>query len=286
MNQKIILGTVQFGLNYGINNSFGQPSEKEVFDILDSAYNNGINCLDTADAYGNSIAIIGDYHSSRSSKFKILSKFKNAREGELAQIARESLNKLKIKQFEVYSYHSFTDYLLNQSLMEELKELKLKGLIRKIGISVYTNDELEKAIEDINIDVIQLPYNLLDNNNLRGVWIESAKEKSKQIHVRSIFLQGLFFMDFNRFPEKLSPLKPYIQKIKDFCLNESLSLQSLALSYALFNKNIDNVLIGVDNSSQFLTNIRSVQNNQKAFDFINNSVLVKEIELLNPVNWK
>jgi predicted aldo/keto reductase-like oxidoreductase len=63
-------------------------------------------------------------------------------------------------------------------------------------------------------------------------------------------------------------------------------MQTLALSYALYNKNIDNVLIGVENNTQLLKNIESIQNHQKAFDFINNSVFVKETELLNPVNWK
>jgi aryl-alcohol dehydrogenase-like predicted oxidoreductase len=116
--------------------------------------------------------------------------------------------------------------------------------------------------------------------------LEKAKLKGKEVHIRSVFLQGLFFMDFNNFPEKLAPLKPYIQKIKDFCSNESLSMQTLALSYALFNNNIDKVLIGVDNTSQLNKNIESILDHQKAFDFINNSVFVKETELLNPANWK
>ncbi len=286
MNKKIILGTVQFGLNYGINNSSGKPFENETFEILDTALANGIDSLDTADVYGDSIKIIGKYNLTRNQQLKVLSKFKNVKNGDLKLIARDSLETLNINKFEVYSYHSFPDYLSNKNIKEDLLELKSNGLIEKIGISIYSNYEFEKTIDDENIDVIQLPYNLLDNSNLRGYLIEKAKMNGKEIHVRSVFLQGLFFMDFDRFPEKLQPLKNYIKTIKDFCMMEFISIQTLALSYALYNKNIDKVLIGVDNSSQLLSNIKSIHNNQKAFDFIDNSIIVKEIDLLNPVNWK
>ena len=286
MINKIILGTVQLGLSYGINNSSGKPSEKEAFDILDLAYARGIDWLDSADAYGDSIEVISRYHKISNSRFKISNKFKNVKKGELKYIVENSLKRLDIPQFEVYSFHSFNDYLNNRVILSDLIKLKSKELIKKTGISVYTNAELDRVIDDVNIDVIQLPYNILDNINLRGSLLERAKSQGKEIHIRSVFLQGLFFMEFNRFPENLSPLKPYIQKILDFCKTESLSMQTLALSYALYNKNIDNVLIGVENNTQLLKNIESIQNHQKAFDFINNSVFVKETELLNPVNWK
>jgi uncharacterized protein len=284
-NDKIILGTVQFGLHYGINNLAGKPSEKEVFNILDIAHDNGIDCLDTADAYGDSIALIGKYHKSRSFRFKVLSKFKNIKRDDLKDNVIKSLKEINISDFEVYSYHSFNEYENNQDLMDILIELKSKGIVTKIGISVYTNSELEQTILDSRIDVIQLPYNILDNINLRGSLIERAKSSGKEVHTRSVFLQGLFFVDSERYPEKLIPLKPYIQEIKDFCKAESVSMQSVALSYVLANKNIDRVLIGVDTSSQLLSNIESIKNHQKAFEFIDNFVVVKETELLNPVNW-
>jgi len=286
VKHKIILGTVQFGLNYGINNSAGKTSGKEVFEILDLASKNGIINLDTADAYGSSISQIAKYHYSRGTRFKILSKFSGVKKGELKQVAEKSLISLGIDSFEVFSYHSFNDFLNKRYLADELLELKSLGRIKSTGISVYSNGELEKVIEDKNIDVVQLPYNLLDNSNLRGSLINKARAEGKVVHVRSVFLQGLFFMNFRRFPEKLTPLKAYLQKINEFCANDSLSLLSLAFSYALYNQNIDNVLIGVDNCSQLQSNLDSVIFNQKGFDYIDNNVFVKEIDLLNPVNWK
>jgi len=283
---KLILGTVQFGLNYGINNSSGKPSENEVFEILDMASEENIELLDTADAYGNAIEQIGLYHQQRKNRFKILSKFKEVKAGELFDHARNSLNKLHITHFEVYSYHSFVDYLNYPYLKDELQSLKDKKLIKKIGISVYSNAELQQVITDKDIDVIQLPYNLLDNHNIHGLYIDQAKHNNKEIHTRSVFLQGLLFMNEEAIPQKLISLKPYIQKIRSYCKNESINLQSLALSYAIYNKHIDYVLIGIDTKDQLLKNIESVANLKNAFDYINQNINVKETELLNPVNWK
>jgi len=283
---KLILGTVQFGLNYGINNFFGKPTQKEVFEILDVASEQSIESLDTADAYGNAIEQIGLYHLQRNKRFKIQSKFTNVKLGDIFDKTLTSLNKLHIPHFEVYSYHSFADYLNHLYLKEELRSLKNNGLIKKIGISVYTNIELQNVIADNDIDVIQIPYNLLDNHNIRGSYINQAKHNKKEIHVRSVFLQGLFFMDEFSIPEKLIPLKPYIRKIKSYCENESINLLSLALSYAVYDKQIDHVLLGVDSAEHLLKDIESIVEIRNAFEYIDQNIKVKETELLNPVNWE
>jgi len=283
---KLMLGTVQFGLNYGINNTYGKPSQKEVFEILDAAGVQNIESLDTADAYGNSIELIGQYHQQQNHRFNILSKFKGISEGQIFEQVKDSMNKLQIECFQVYSYHSFADYINHPYIKDELQSLKCDGLIEKIGISVYTNSELEQVIEDKDIDVIQLPFNLLDNQNIRGQHIDIAKKKQKEIHVRSVFLQGLLLMDEESIPQKLKSLKPYIQKINSYCKDKSINIQSLALSYAIYNQQIDHVLIGVDSKDQLLKNIASIADYKNAFDFINQYIIVKETELLNPVNWK
>ncbi len=286
MINKLVLGTVQFGLNYGINNSNGMPSEDEVFKILDTAYDNGIYNLDTADAYGNAISVICKYHRSRHHKFNLFSKFKSVKYGEFERVVNASLEKLDIERFEVYSYHSFKDYSDDKNIIEDLINLKKKGLVNKIGISVYTNYELEIVVQDNFIDVIQLPFNLLDNQNLRGNLVSMARRNGKEVHARSVFLQGLFFKDFNTFPNKLTPLISYLKKISDYSLDEHITMESLALSYVLFNENINNILIGIDNMNQLENNLKSIIKNPAAFDFINDNIFVKETELLNPVNWQ
>ncbi|MBK9389763.1 MAG: aldo/keto reductase [Bacteroidetes bacterium] len=193
MINKLVLGTVQFGLNYGINNSNGMPSEDEVFKILDTAYDNGIYNLDTADAYGNAISVIGKYHRSRHNKFNLFSKFKSVKYGEFERVVNASLEKLDIERFEVYSYHSFKDYSDDKNIIEDLINLKKKGLVNKIGISVYTNYELEIVVQDNFIDVIQLPFNLLDNQNLRGKLVSMARRNGKEVHARSVFPARIVF---------------------------------------------------------------------------------------------
>lgn len=284
MTNKLILGTVQFGLNYGINNKSGKTSEQEAFDVLDTACENRIEYLDTADAYGDAIQVLGKYQINSKNRFKILSKFKGIKAGELRNHAIKALDLLGISSFEVYSYHSFNDYIQNPATVTELSDLKNANLIYKTGISVYSNQEFEKVIDEELIDVIQIPYNILDNMNTRGALIEKARQKGKEIHCRSVFLQGLFFM--NELPIQLKPLESYLSKIKEFCNFESISIQELALSYTLFNNDIKNVLIGVDNKEQLLNNLKAIKQNDKAFDFINKNIAVKETELLNPVNWK
>ena len=107
------------------------------------------------------------------------------------------------------------------------------------------------------------------------------KEKGVEIHVRSTFLQGLFFKERNHLPPKLQPLKPYLEQLDVYAQNQQISIAELALNYNLQNKYIDGVLIGVDNVEQLKTNLSSI------IDFpINLSIPVKEKELLNPVNWK
>ncbi len=286
MNNKLILGTVQFGLNYGINNVTGKLSANDIFHILDYAFDNGIDSLDTAEVYGDANETIGSYHNNRQHRFKINNKFRYQPGINLPDIIKSSLLNLNINQFEVLSFHAFSDYSNYPEVIHELKEFKSRGLIKKIGISIYTNDEFAKVIGDKLIDVIQLPYNVLDNENLRGSLIKKAKENFKEIHVRSVFLQGLIFADEDSLKQNLSPIKYYIGRIKDLCKNQSIDLQSLALSYVAFNESIDKILIGVDNQDQLDINLRSFKNNKSAFDFINQNILVIETELLNPVNWK
>ena len=282
---KYILGTVQFGLNYGVNNQLGKPSEDKVFQILDEAFKQNIHLLDTAEAYGNAVDIIGQYHKSGKNQFKVLSKFKDVTKGLLSDQISKNLDLLNIDSFEVYSYHSYSDFWEKKYLLDELEKAKQNGSIKKIGISLYTNTEMESAIQCKSIDVIQIPYSLLDNKNQRGELIKFAKEKKKEVHVRSIFLQGLFFKGVETLPQNLLQLKPYLELIDQICQDNNVSKLSLASSYAYYNEDIDNVLIGVDSLEQLKANIQSLDFNQEAFEKVNRYLKVKETHLLNPVNW-
>jgi len=286
--KKIILGTVQFGLNYGINNQSGKISEEQSFVILNQAYRSGIERLDTSDNYGNAIKVIGRYHHASHKIFKILNKFSFLdNDKNIVRKVDNSLKILGINIFDVYSYHSFKDFIDNHELQGILMKLKKQKLINKIGISVYSNQEFEIAINSEIIDVIQIPYNIFDNYNKRGVLIARAKHNGKEIHIRSIFLQGLFFLNERNIFSKLRPLMPYLRKIKDFCKKQNISVNELALTYAISNPDINGVLIGVDSIEQLTENLNCLksEHTQVITKFVE-TLDVKETELLNPVNWK
>lgn len=285
MFNKLILGTVQFGLDYGINNSSGKPSKEEVFKILDFAKVNGINLLDTASEYGNSIDLIGEYDNKN--YFNIISKFKSVKDGStINEVLCDGLNRVKKDKLYGYLFHSFQEFLNNKSLLKDLLELKNQGKIKNIGVSVYSNEELEIALNDNHVELIQLPFNLLDNSNHRGRLIQDAKEKGKIIHTRSVFLQGLFFKDLNRLPNKLIPVKPSLTKIKEIADKYNLGIGDLALNYVISNPYIDGILIGVDNVDQLKLNLQSIEKGipTELIDEID-EIFEENIELLNPSNW-
>lgn len=287
VQNKLILGTVQFGLDYGINNSAGKPSKEQVFQLFEEAAKAGIAILDTADAYGNASELIGEFFSLSKTRFAINTKFK-AEEGKsiTAQLTH-SLKQLNAEQVNIYFYHRFDEMVKFPETLTELGRLKSQNLINKIGVSVYGNDEFEIAVNTPEIDAIQLPFNLLDNYNQRGELLKQAKQKGKEIQVRSVFLQGLLFKQLNDYPAYLAPLKPYMQAISQIGVESSIEMEALALSYALAQPEIDNVLIGVDTLAQLNTNVSQANTTLTAACISQiNAISVSETELLYPKNWK
>ena len=205
---KLILGTVQMGLDYGINNKLGKISLEESHQILLRAHVSGIKTLDTAEAYGNAHKVIGEFHKSYpNQRFNIVTKVPHNIEKNSIEIKiKEYLEDLEVNCLEILMFHSFDSFISNQGECVKLLELKHKGLIKHIGVSVYTNDQIEYLLDKDYITVVQLPFNLLDNYSVRGDLLEELKLKGKIIHTRSAFLQGLFFKktsDENKIVQKL-----------------------------------------------------------------------------------
>lgn len=285
MSNRIILGTVQFGLDYGINNNNGKPSTEQVFKILELAHEHGIEILDTADAYGNASELIGEFNKLNPGTFRINTKFKNGSETIAVQLEK-SLERLSVSSINTYFFHSFNDFRNNPLFLIELVHLREKGFIQKTGVSVYGNDEFEMAINTKEVDVIQFPFNLLDNRFQRGWLMKLAKEKGKELQIRSVFLQGLFFKPSEEIPAKLLSLKPYLKMISELANEYNLSMENLALLYAFSQPEIDHVIIGVDNTLQLQKNLNALQENisTELIEIIN-KISVKETELLYPKNW-
>ncbi|MCZ2392874.1 MAG: aldo/keto reductase [Chitinophagales bacterium] len=285
MTNKLILGTVQFGLDYGINNHEGKPSKFNVFQILDDAYTNGISTLDTADAYGNATEVLGEYLIQHPQSFLINTKFHHL-DIPLKDQVDNSLRTLCIKEINTYFYHNFNLYHSNKESIQKLNSFKEKGIIKKIGVSVYDNHEFEATIADKSIDVIQFPFNMLDNFKQRGELMVKAKDKGKELHARSVFLQGLFFKSINTIDGKLSMLLPYLEEIHKVSSTYNINMEKLAIQYVIQQELIDYVIFGVDSTSQLENNIL-VLDHHLSDNIIEeiNDINVKEVALLYPKNW-
>lgn len=158
---KIVLGTVQFGLQYGISNTHGIPADSELSAIFETAQTNGITTLDSALAYGNSEERLGQFNNGR---FKIITKFPKVNtEAELNQVFQQSLNNLKVNFVEGYMAHNADNLIDKPFLWSALQTLKQEKKIQKTGYSLYTVEQLN-ALLDLGFipDIVQLPYSLLD----------------------------------------------------------------------------------------------------------------------------
>lgn len=280
---KLVLGTAQFGMNYGINNDRGQVTPNEVNDILTEAGESGLCFIDTAYGYGNSEDVLGDSPALHNYPFRIISKY--AAEG-LSPVEqyKVSLKRLKVERLYAYMVHNFPTYIDNPKIWDEFLELKNKGLVDRIGFSLYTLSELEYLLNNhIGIDIVQVPYNIMDRQF--EPLFSQLHERGIEVHTRSVFLQGLFFKDPDSFEGNIRPLAKYVYEIQQFCLGNNIQVQDLALGYVLSSQ-ADGVLIGVDSLQQMCKNIKSAKREitTKELEFIH-SLSVKEKELLSPVNW-
>jgi uncharacterized protein len=286
---KLILGTVQMGLDYGINNSDGKISLENSYKILFKASELGIKILDTAEAYGNAHQVIGDFHKQNPHiKFDVITKIpQNSDLSTFTNKIKTYINELNVEFLEVLMFHSFDSYLENIKIVKKLLEFKNQGLIKNIGVSVYTNNQIKKLLNDDAITVVQFPFNLLDNNVLRGDLMLKLKQKGKIIHTRSAFLQGLFFKDDFESSKISKQLSSELNLIKNIAKAEEISISNLALSYCLNQENIDSVLIGVDSVDQLLENLNAINYKIKPNSLEKiNAIRVDNTDLLNPSLWK
>ena len=288
MKNKLVLGTVQLGLNYGINNTIGKPNFKQSCEILSKAFEHGITSLDTAEAYGDAHNIIGRFHKlNPSKKFDIITKIPHGSDlKNIYQKVKNYLKDLNVDCIDVLMFHSFDTYMESLNDFKLVSKLIDNNLVNKIGVSVYNNSQIEKLLDNEKIKVVQLPFNLFDNTNKRGEYIKKLKEAGKITHTRSTFLQGIFFknpMDSNLIVRKLSNELTFLNQLSD---KYNVPIGSFALNYCLSQKDIDQVIIGTDSINQLEQNIESIKLNleDSLVDEIN-SIFIKNEKLLNPSLW-
>jgi aryl-alcohol dehydrogenase-like predicted oxidoreductase len=251
---NIGIGTVQFGVKYGIANQTGQTSEANAFEVLDIAMTLGINTIDTASSYGTSEVVLGKY--KHISQFNIISKFidANDRYDLYNQFKKTKLN-LNVKNVYGYLSHRPMQLIQYPILWDVLLQMKKAGEIEKIGYSLNTVEELKILLDkDLIPDLVQIPFNYLDQRF--KPYFGMLKKLKCEIHTRSTFLQGLLLMPIETIPKYFEPIKSLLIDID----NQTNNKNGAFLRYVLEEPAIDRVILGVENKTQFLQNIESLNN--------------------------
>lgn len=280
---SLVLGAAQFGLNYGINNKNGQVPTEKILEILQLALENEIREIDTAQDYGNSEQVLGLCLEHFKSKFIVHSKF-IPKGRTIPESINDSLKNLKINELGFFYFHRFSDYQ-DYKAKEAGKEQPIEHTLG-LAVSVYEVEELELAITDPEVKAIQVPLNLFDSSDEKIRLIKLAQLSGKKIYIRSVFLQGLFFMDADNLPPKLQPLAEPLSRLNSICYRHKVDMKTLALGYIKGVVSADGVLIGVDTREQLQENINAwnAQLDICVIDEVR-SIEISNKNLLLPKNW-
>lgn len=252
---NLALGTVQFGLPYGIANQTGQVSRSEARAMLQLAADSGIDMLDTAIAYGDSETCLGE---AGIQGFKVVTKLPpipdgcNDVSGWVQRQVADSLTRLGVRQLYGLLLHRPEQLLGSngKALYQAMEELKATGRVKKVGVSIYDPHELELIIPQFYLDLVQAPFNLVDRRLYITGWLDRLKEKDIEIHVRSVFLQGLLLMSPTAMPGKFSAWSDLWDRWRQWLSKHRVSPLQACLAFPLSFPMIDRVVIGAESKSQ------------------------------------
>jgi len=254
---RIVLGGAQLGLPYGILNGGETLSREEVARILDTAAGHGIDAIDTAIAYGQSESVIGETAQNR---FKIISKLPPIPLGvsNVSQWVRTqvdaSLSRLKCTSLDALLLHRSQDLTdaHGAELYAAINSLKVEKIIQRFGVSIYTPDELTGIIGTFDIDVVQAPLNVFDRRIL-GV-IDQLTALNIEVHVRSVFLQGVLIARPENRPQRFQPWSEHFARFDEWVLSSGVSAMACCLGFALQQSGVAKLVIGTT-SADSLTEI-------------------------------
>jgi aryl-alcohol dehydrogenase-like predicted oxidoreductase len=256
MTSRLMLGTVQFGLDYGVANTAGKPSFERVCEIIQAAYEGGVTALDTAAAYGTSEEVVGAALERLGLRgaMSVVSKVPplgDVGEAEAERLIEESLlqslRRLRLERLPVCLLHREEDL----RFMPVLERMIGKGLVEAAGVSL---DSARYLKEVGSLRHIQLPYNVLDRR-FDGFW-QVAHDNGIHLYARSVYLQGLLLMPEARVRPSLAEVIPVRRRLEAIAKEAGFTMAELCMRYVLSNPAITSVLTGVDTAEQLRENVR------------------------------
>jgi len=288
LNRKIALGTVQFGIDYGVTNQCGRTPPEEAIRIISLAKKAGINTLDTAIGYGDSEKVLGEIGVS---DFQVVTKLP-ALPKDLIDVGvwvkdqiNSSLTRLKNLTLYAVLLHRPADLLGGNgaALFKALEKLKDDELIEKVGVSIYDPDELDAISTMMAIDLVQAPLNVIDRRLQTSGWLHRLKDAGIEIHTRSTFLQGLLLMNRNDIPAKFGR---WSDMWDQWCqqLNKSgITGLRACLSYPMSLSEVDRVVVGVDSAKQLEEILFAATVIDQSLDTL--FMMSSDTHLINPSLW-
>jgi aryl-alcohol dehydrogenase-like predicted oxidoreductase/GNAT superfamily N-acetyltransferase len=287
--RRLAVGTVQFGISYGIANQSGQVTLAEGAAILQRARRAGVDTLDTASAYGDSearLGLIGVGTWRVVSKIPPVADLCSAREVSewVTRVAEESLQRLGVPWFYGLLLHRPSDLLgvYGEAIISTLQALKTRGFVQKVGLSIYDPEELPALLSRLDVDLIQAPYSVVDRRLHTSGWLRRLKDLGVEVHACSAFLQGLLLMPSAKRPTKFDRWRPLWERWDQWLKQSQLSPLQACLGAALANPLIDRVVVGVDNSIQ-LDEILSAA--QRGVIEPPHELMCDDVDFVNPARW-
>jgi aryl-alcohol dehydrogenase-like predicted oxidoreductase len=284
---KIALGTANFGLKYGLANNIGRVPKSELEKILSVAETAGVRFIDTAQSYGDSENRIG---SLCNKNFSIVTKMGPNLETGYANNSMRSLVEQSCKRLErsqLYAVMLHRPEVLfssiSKQIVRELNEMKDQNIISKIGVSIYSPEILTAISKIVKLDIVQVPFNIFDQQILSSGWSDKLKWDGVEIHARSVFLQGLLLMQQSSLPCYFTKYwRAHFDSWYKFLNDNSVDALEVAFKFALHQDWIDRIVVGVDSVSHLQT-LLEIEESSEAIDFP--LLGCTDANLINPSKW-
>jgi len=279
---KIIIGTVNFGIKYGISKTM--LSQNEVFKITDLAIKNSLKTFDTAQSYGISEKLLGKIKKKIEIITKIIPNKKWKNINFLKFQIQKSLNNLNRSTIHAVLFHDIQILKTRNGkiIFKNLEMLKKKKIIKKIGVSIYKFKDLVFLLKNYNIDILQCPFSIFDTRLIDQGWLKLLKKNKVEVHARSVFLQGILVDKnlsnkkyFNKWKKKLKMWFDYLKAKKirpvEACINFVVSSK------------VDKLIIGIKD----LSHLKEILNlNFEKKINIPKKLIIKNPKFLNPNLWR
>lgn len=284
---KFALGTVQFGLNYGVANKSGQVALAEIEAILAECRVAGLDMLDTANAYGDSEARLGQ---AGIADMRVATKLPPLPEDcpDIEDFVRTAvagaLDRLGIERVYGLLLHQATDLVgpNGPALYAVMEKIKAEGQAGKIGVSIYSPDILGSITSAFPIDLVQAPFNVIDQRLATSGWLAKLSDMSVEVHTRSVFLQGLLLMPAAARPSRFALWADVLGCWDAYLVANDLTPLEGALSFVRAQDEIDHIVVGVDSATQLRAILATIT---KQTPPIPEKISSTDLALIDPSIW-